>query len=311
MRIAMTSRTETPPQTPTQSRCKLAARRPGQPDTVVDVRGVKVGDGHTVLIAGPCAVEHEAQVMAAAHAVRAAGAHLLRGGAFKPRTSPYAFRGLGLEGLRLLARAREATGLPVVTEVLAPGDVEQVAAWADVLQIGARNMQNFLLLEEAGRSGKPVLLKRGLSATIEEWLLAAEYVLAQGNPNVILCERGIRTFETATRNTLDLNAVAVARRLSHLPVLADPSHGTGRRELVTPLALASVASGAQGLIIEVHPDPDNALSDGDQSLDPSQFASLAAQVMGVALAVGRPLLPRPAPARPPTQAELFATAVPA
>jgi 3-deoxy-7-phosphoheptulonate synthase len=199
----------------------------------------------------------------------------------------------------------------VVTEVLAPGDVATVAAWADMLQIGARNMQNFLLLEEVGRCGKPVLLKRGLSATIEEWLFAAEYILAQGNPDVVLCERGIRTFETATRNTLDLNAVAVARRLSHLPVLADPSHGTGRRELVTPLALASVAAGAQGLIIEVHPEPERALSDGEQSLDGAQFASLASQVAGVALAVGRPLLPRPATARPAAQVESFARAVPA
>jgi 3-deoxy-7-phosphoheptulonate synthase len=275
----------------TKSSYRLAARAARPHDTVVEVGGVAIGGGRLVLMAGPCAVESEEQLLRTAHSVRAAGAHLLRGGAFKPRTSPYSFRGLGVEGLRLLARARAETGLPVVTEVLAPGDVEVVARHTDMLQIGARNMQNFQLLEEAGRSRKPVLLKRGLSATVEEWLLAAEYVLAQGNPNVVLCERGIRTFETATRNTLDLNAVALARRLSHLPVIVDPSHGTGRRELVTPLALAGVAAGGQGLIIEVHPQPEQALSDGDQSLDCAGFAALSARVAPLAATLGCPLHP--------------------
>jgi 3-deoxy-7-phosphoheptulonate synthase len=240
-----------------------------------------------VVIAGPCAVESEAQIMATAFAVREAGAHMLRGGAFKPRSSPYTFRGLGEEGLRLLALARAETGLPIVTEVMTPTDVELVARYADVLQIGARNMQNFQLLEEAGRSGKPVLLKRGMSATIEEWLLSAEYIIAQGNPNVILCERGIRTFETATRNTMDLNAVALAKRRSHLPVIADPSHGTGKWYLVPPLALASLAAGADGVMIEVHPDPDRATSDGGQSLTCENFAALMPQMTALAGLLGR------------------------
>jgi 3-deoxy-7-phosphoheptulonate synthase len=224
-----------------------------------------------------------------ARAVRAAGATMLRGGAFKPRTSPYAFRGLGEEGLHMLATARAETGLPVVTEVMTPSDVDLVARYADVLQIGARNMQNYQLLEEAGRSGMPVLLKRGLSATFEEWLLSAEYVVAQGNPNVILCERGIRTFETATRNTMDLNAVALAKRRSHLPVIADPSHGTGKWYLVTPLALAAIAAGADGLIIEVHPDPDRARSDGSQSLNVENFGAMMRQLASVVAAMGRTL----------------------
>ncbi len=212
---------------------------------------------------------------------------MLRGGAFKPRTSPYSFRGLGERGLELLAQAREATGLPIVTEVMTPHDVALVSAYADVLQIGARNMQNYLLLEEAGRGSKAVMVKRGPGATIEEWLLAAEYVMAQGNPNVMLCERGIRTFETATRNTLDLNAVAFAKRVSHLPVIADPSHGTGKWHLVPSLSLASVACGADGLMIEVHHDPDRAISDGSQSLNLPNFAQLMEQVGAVAGAVGR------------------------
>lgn len=268
---------------------KLAGREFQRNDTVIEVNGVRIGGGEIVLMAGPCSVESEEQIITTARAVRDAGGHILRGGAFKPRTSPYAFRGLGREGLRLLAQARAETGLPIVTEVLAPAEVELVASYADILQIGARNMQNYLLLEEVGRCGKPVLLKRGLSATIEEWLLAAEYILAQGNRQVILCERGIRTFETATRNTLDLNAVALVRRLSHLPVIADPSHGTGMRELVHPLALASIAAGASGLILEVHPDPDRALSDGRQSLTCDGFAALVHQLKSLVQVLGRSL----------------------
>jgi 3-deoxy-7-phosphoheptulonate synthase len=268
---------------------KLASREFRAQDTVVDVRGVKVGGNACIIIAGPCSVESEEQILATARAARAAGATMLRGGAFKPRTSPYSFRGLGQQGLRLLALAREETGLPIVTEVMTPGDVELISYYADVLQVGARNMQNYQLLEEVGRTGRPVLLKRGLAATVEEWLLAAEYVLAQGNPNVILCERGIRTFETATRNTLDLNAVAVVKRLSHLPVLVDPSHGTGKRDLVAPLALAALAVGADGLILEIHPDPDHALSDGDQSLTCEHFTDLMPRLAALAAAVGREL----------------------
>lgn len=266
---------------------KLAGREFHPHDTVVDVRGVKVGDGSCVVIAGPCAVESEEQIMASARAVREAGASMLRGGAFKPRSSPYTFRGMGEDALKMLAQARDETGLPIVTEVMTPSDVELVTRYADVLQVGARNMQNYQLLEEVGRSGMPVLLKRGLSATIEEWLLSAEYVVAQGNPNVILCERGIRTFETATRNTMDLNAVAVAKRLSHLPIIADPSHGTGKWYLVPPLALAAVAAGADGLIIEVHPDPDRARSDGSQSLTPENFGALMPRITAVTNAIGR------------------------
>ncbi len=266
---------------------KLAAREFHPQDTIVQVGDLAIGGGSFVVIAGPCAVESEEQIMTTAFAVREAGAHMLRGGAFKPRSSPYTFRGLGEEGLRLLAQARAATGLPVVTEVMTPTDVDLVARYADVLQIGARNMQNFQLLEEAGRSGKPVLLKRGMSATIEEWLLSAEYIIAQGNPNVILCERGIRTFETATRNTMDLNAVALAKRRSHLPVIADPSHGTGKWYLAPPLALASLAAGADGVIIEVHPDPDRATSDGGQSLTCENFAALMPQMTALANVLGR------------------------
>lgn len=266
---------------------KLAAREFHPQDTIVQVGDLMIGGGSFVVIAGPCAVESEEQIMTTALAVREAGAHMLRGGAFKPRSSPYTFRGLGEEGLRLLAQARAETGLPVVTEVMTPTDVELVARYADVLQIGARNMQNFQLLEEVGRSGKPVLLKRGMSATIEEWLLSAEYIIAQGNPNVILCERGIRTFETATRNTMDLNAVALAKRRSHLPVIADPSHGTGKWYLASPLALASLAAGADGVMIEVHPDPDRATSDGGQSLTCENFAALMPHMTALANVLGR------------------------
>ncbi|MBA3947000.1 MAG: 3-deoxy-7-phosphoheptulonate synthase [Herpetosiphonaceae bacterium] len=268
---------------------KLASRAFHPQRTIVQVGNVAIGGDEIVVIAGPCSVESETQIVETARIVQAAGATLLRGGAYKPRTSPYAFRGMGVKGLELLALARAATGLPVVTEVMTPQDVEVVASYADMLQIGARNMQNYYLLEEAGRSGKPVMIKRGLSATIEEWLLSAEYVLAQGNPNVVLCERGIRTFETATRNTLDLNAVAYAKRLSHLPVLADPSHGTGKWHLVTPLSLASIAAGADGLILEVHPDPDRALSDGAQSLNPHNFQRLMNQLATIAPALSRTL----------------------
>ena len=269
---------------------KLAAREFHPHDTIVDVRGVKVGgNSGCVIIAGPCAVESEEQILASARAAREAGASMLRGGAFKPRSSPYTFRGMGEAALKLLAQARAETGLPIVTEVMTPTDVALVARYADVLQIGARNMQNYQLLEEVGRTGMPVLLKRGLSATIEEWLLSAEYVIAQGNPNVILCERGIRTFETATRNTMDLNAVALAKRRSHLPVIADPSHGTGKWYLVPPLALASLAAGADGLIMEIHPDPDRAKSDGGQSLTLENFANLMPRIAAVATAVGRTL----------------------
>ncbi|HEU4325469.1 MAG TPA: 3-deoxy-7-phosphoheptulonate synthase [Roseiflexaceae bacterium] len=269
---------------------KLSSREFHPHSSVVHVRGVPVGGSACVVIAGPCTVENEAQIVATARAVRAAGATMLRGGAFKPRTSPYSFRGHGEAGLRMLAQARAETGLPIVTEVMAPHDVELVARYADLLQIGARNMQNYQLLEEAGRSGLPVLLKRGLSATIDEWLFSAEYVLAQGNPNVILCERGIRTFETATRNTMDLNAVALAKRRSHLPVIADPSHGTGKWHLVAPISLAAIAAGADGLIIEVHPDPDKASSDGAQSLTLENFAALVPRVARVASAVDRHVL---------------------
>jgi 3-deoxy-7-phosphoheptulonate synthase len=266
---------------------KLVSREFHPQDTVVQVGDLAIGGGSFVVIAGPCAVESEEQIMTTAFAVREAGAHMLRGGAFKPRSSPYTFRGLGEEGLRLLAQARAETGLPVVTEVMTPTDVDLVARYADVLQIGARNMQNFQLLEEAGRSGKPVLLKRGMSATIEEWLLSAEYIIAQGNPNVILCERGIRTFETATRNTMDLNAVALAKRRSHLPVIADPSHGTGKWYLAPPLALASLAAGADGVMLEVHPDPDRATSDGGQSLTCENFAALMPHMTALANVLGR------------------------
>jgi len=252
---------------------KLAAREPGQNTTIIDVNGVKVGQG-LVVIAGPCSVETERQTIETAIAVKKAGAHMLRGGAFKPRTSPYAFQGLGLKGLKILDKARKETGLPVVTEVVDTRDVSWVGEYVDVLQIGARNMQNFSLLREVGKSGKPILLKRGMYSTLEEWLNCAEYILAEGNPNVILCERGIRTFETYTRNTLDLSMVPAVRRESHLPIFVDPSHGTGLRPLIEPMSLAAVAVGADGLEIEVHIDPASALSDKDQQLTIPMFESL-------------------------------------
>ena len=257
---------------------KLASREWQPKATVIDVGGVKIGGDEVAMMAGPCSVEGVEMLMETARHVAAHGAKILRGGAFKPRTSPYSFQGLGEEGLKMLARAREETGLKVITEVVTPGDVELVARYADILQIGTRNMQNYALLQEAGRSGHPVMLKRGMSSTIEEWLLAAEYLLSQGNRNVMLCERGIRTFEPATRFTLDINAVPLVRELSHLPVIVDPSQGTGRWSLVSPLSLAAVAAGANGLIVEVHPHPDDALSDGAQSLDFATFDRLMADL---------------------------------
>jgi 3-deoxy-7-phosphoheptulonate synthase len=268
-------------------RYKLPSREFHPEPTRFDVRGVAIGGDEVTIIAGPCSVETREQTLATARAVKAAGAGILRGGAFKPRTSPYEFRGLGEDGLQILAEARDETGMPIITEVLAPGDVDLVARYTDIFQIGARNCQNFLLLEEVGKTGIPVMLKRGMSVQIEEWLMAAEYIMAQGNPNVILCERGIRTFETFTRNTLDLNAVPVIKKLSHLPIFADPSHGTGKWYLVPAMALAAVAAGADGLMIEVHPNPDHAKSDGAQSLTFENFAKLVPQLDAVAQAVGR------------------------
>jgi 3-deoxy-7-phosphoheptulonate synthase len=252
----------------------LASRRMHPEPTVVEVRGVPVGGGTFVVIAGPCAVESQEQLMEAALAVKHAGADMLRGGAFKPRTSPYDFQGLGVEGLKMLAEARRVTGLPVVTEVLDTADVELVAEYADVIQVGARNMQNYSLLRRLASAPRPVLLKRSPCATIREWLLAAEYLLSGGNPRVILCERGIKTFETETRNTLDLAAVALVKELSHLPVIADPSHATGSRALVPPMSRAALAAGADGLMVEVHPQPERALCDGRQALTPEDFGSL-------------------------------------
>jgi len=257
---------------------KLASREWKTRDTVIRIGDVSIGGDEVVMMAGPCSVEGVEMLMETARHVASQGAKILRGGAFKPRTSPYSFQGLGEDGLKMLARAREETGLKVITEVVTPGDVELVTRYADILQIGTRNMQNYTLLQEAGRSGHPVMLKRGMSSTIEEWLLAAEYLLSQGNRNVMLCERGIRTFEPATRFTLDINAVPLVRELSHLPVIVDPSQGTGRWSLVSPLALASVAAGANGLIVEVHPHPDDALSDGAQSLDFPTFDRLMADL---------------------------------
>ncbi|MDT8436840.1 MAG: 3-deoxy-7-phosphoheptulonate synthase [Gemmatimonadota bacterium] len=273
-------RTDLPPYT-------MVARQQRPDGSRIRIDEVTVGGPEIVVMAGPCSVESRDGLLAAARAVAAGGARILRGGAFKPRSSPYSFQGLGERGLELLAEAREETGLPVVTEVVAAEDVELVASRADVLQIGARNMQNFRLLSAVGEQRRAVLLKRGLMATLEELLLAAEYVVSAGNPNVLLCERGIRTFETATRNTLDLAAVPVLRERTHLPVIVDPSHAAGRREWVPSLALAAVAAGADGLIVEVHPDPDRALSDGRQSLTPEAFAAMMDAVGAVARAVGR------------------------
>jgi 3-deoxy-7-phosphoheptulonate synthase len=268
---------------------RLAHRLFRPEGSVVAIGDVPVGGNGLVLMAGPCAVESEAQLLAAAQGVREGGAHILRGGAFKPRTSPYSFQGLGREGLRLLAAARAATGMPVVTEVMEPSEVEAVAEAADCLQVGARNMQNTPLLRAVGQSDRPVLLKRGLAATVDEWLQAAEYILAQGNERVILCERGLRGFDGHTRFLLDVSAVPVARRLTHLPIIVDPSHAAGDRELVPALARAAIAAGADGLIVEVHPTPDTALSDGPQALTPTAFAHLVEEVSAVGAALGRPL----------------------
>ena len=268
---------------------KLVSREVKQEDTVVDVGGVAVGGSAFVLAAGPCAVESVEQTVAIARAVKKGGAHLLRGGAFKPRTSPYSFQGLGEEGLRILATAREETGLPVVTEALDVESVDLVERYADAIQVGARNMQNFSLLRRVGRARKPVLLKRGLSATLEEFLMSAEYVLSEGNYSVILCERGVRTFSDFSRNTLDLSVVPAVKKMSHLPIIVDPSHGTGRRENVAPLSRAAAAVGADGLMVEVHNDPDRALSDGAQSITPEMFASLVDDLRRITGVVGRRL----------------------
>ena len=268
-------------------RAVLAARDVTRDRTEVMLGRAALGSDTLALIAGPCSVEDRDQIQTCARFVAAYGATALRGGAFKPRTSPYAFQGFGHEALEMLAQAGRASGLPVVTEVMEPGEVQPMAPLVDCFQIGARSMQNFPLLKEVGRAGKPVLLKRGPSATVKEFILAAEYILLEGNPNVILCERGIRTFETATRNTLDLNAVPVLKAQTHLPVIVDPSHGTGRRDAVIPMARAAVAAGADGLLVEVHPDPERALSDGDQSLTLAQFRDLVEEITPVAEAVGR------------------------
>lgn len=253
---------------------KLVSREFSAADTVINIGDVSIGGGNTVVMAGPCTIESREQLLKTAAAVKQAGAGILRGGAFKPRTSPYSFRGMGEEGLKILADVGAETRLKVVTEAMTPGHVEVVARYADILQIGTRNMQNYQLLEEVGQTGKPCVLKRGMSATIEEWLLSAEYIMGKGNKQVMLCERGIRTFETATRNTLDISAIPMAKRMTHLPVICDPSHATGKWYLVQPMALAALAAGADGLLIEVHPDPDHALSDGAQSLTLENFSTL-------------------------------------
>jgi 3-deoxy-7-phosphoheptulonate synthase len=277
---------------------KLASREFHPENTIVEVPAacvsagkVPIGSSSIVMMAGPCTVETEKQLMTTAEAVRRQGAVILRGGAFKPSTSPYSFRGLGEPGLKLLAKARDEFGMAVVTEVMTPADVELVSSYADILQIGTRNMLNYILLDAVSKTDKPVLLKRGMSATFEEWLLAAEYIL-QGNPNVILCERGIRTFEKMTRNTMDISAIPLVKRLSHLPIIADPSQGTGRRDLVTPLSLAAIAAGTDGLLIEVHPNPDEALKDGAQSQTLEQFSQLMPTARAVAAAIGRDFITR-------------------
>jgi len=272
---------------------KLASRTFKQEDTVFNVGDVRIGGDEVIVMAGPCSAENEAQVNATAAAVKRAGAKVLRGGAFKPRSSPYSFQGLGEEGLRMLRSAASTHDLKLVTEVMDISQIEVIDRYADIFQVGARNMQNFTLLRELGRTRKTILLKRGISATIEEWLLSAEYVLAGGNTQVILCERGIRTFETSTRNTLDISAIPIVKQLSHLPVFVDPSHGTGRRDKVAPMARAAVAAGADGLLIEVHCDPDKAMSDGAQSLFPGQFDRLMAELRIIAPAIGRSICLEP------------------
>lgn len=276
---------------------KLASREFHPENTIIDIpvpcvagNTVHIGDGSMVMMAGPCTVESEEQLMKTAAAVRREGAVILRGGAFKPSTSPYGFRGMGEQGLKLLAKARAEFGMAIITEVMTPSDVPLVCEYADILQVGTRNMQNYMLLDEVGRSNKPVMLKRGMSASFEEWLLAAEYILSQGNSNVMLCERGIRTFERETRNTMDLSAIPVIKHLSHLPIIADPSQGTGHRHLVPPMSLAAVSAGADGLLIEVHPNPDEALKDGAQSLTIEQFRALMPEISAVAQALKRDLV---------------------
>ena len=266
---------------------KLASRTFKSEPTVVKIGDVRIGGDEVIVMAGPCSAESEQQVQSAATAVRRAGAKIFRGGAFKPRSSPYSFQGLGEEGLRLLRDASNAESMALVSEVMDVSQIDVIERYCDIFQVGARNMQNFTLLRELGHRRKPVLLKRGISATIEEWLLSAEYILSGGNTDVILCERGIRTFETATRNTFDVSAIAMVKKLSHLPVVADPSHGAGRRDMVAPLARAAVAAGADGLIVEVHCDPDHALSDGAQSMFPAQFDRLMAELRIIAPAIGR------------------------
>lgn len=274
-RLVSSSRPDDVDDLPTSAAPYRLASRDHHPEkSVVRVGDLRIGAGRPVIIAGPCSVESEAQIIESALAARDAGAQLLRGGVFKPRTSPYSFQGLGLDGLPLLARARAESGLPVVTEVMEPGLVGQVAEVADVLQIGSRNMQNFPLLRAAGHASRPVLLKRGFAATIEEWLLAAEYILSEGNPNVMLCERGVRSFDPSTRNLLDLGCVPLLASLTHLPVLVDPSHGVGRADLVEPMGVAAIAAGADGLLVEMHPRPDEALSDADQAITPATLRTL-------------------------------------
>ncbi len=274
---------------PIKTAYKLAHIAANPTGTKVKVGNVVFGSyGAPPVIAGPCSVENEEQIIEAAKAAKASGAVMLRGGAFKPRTSPYTFQGLGPQGLRMLARAREITGLPVVTEVMEPGMVDAVAAFADMLQIGARNMQNYSLLIAAGHSGKPILLKRGPSSTLDEWLSAAEYILAAGNPNVVLCERGLRGFDNHTRNIFDVTAIPALHSLTHLPVVADPSHGTGKRSFVTPMALAAAAAGADGLILEMHPRPDEAMSDADQTISPDTLRDIVQKIRAIHIALGRP-----------------------
>ncbi len=274
---------------PLPPKIRLAIKHEDVQNTIIKVDGVSIGGDQVVVMAGPCSVESEEQMLLAAHAVKEAGGQILRGGAFKPRSNPYSFQGLGKEGLELLAEARDQTGLPIITEVMSSEDVELVEAYADILQIGARNMQNFPLLKRVGRTTKPVMLKRGMSATINEWLGCAEYILSEGNPDVILCERGIRTFEQITRNTLDISAAPIIHQLSHLPVIVDPSHGTGTRSLVKPMAMAAIAAGADGVMIEVHPHPDEALCDGGQSLSPEEFMDVMTSIKPIVAAVNRRL----------------------
>ena len=274
---------------PIPKKIRLAVKNDEIQRTIIKVNGTNIGGEHVAVMAGPCSVESEEQMIQAAHAVKDAGAQILRGGAFKPRTLPYSFQGLGEKGLELLALARKETGLPIITEVMSTEDVDLVEGYADILQIGARNMQNFSLLKKVGRASKPVMLKRGMSATFNEWLGCAEYILSEGNPDVILCERGIRTFEQITRNTLDISAAPIIHQISHLPIIIDPSHGTGVRSLVEPMAKAAIAAGADGVMIEVHPNPEEALCDGAQSLSPEEFKNVMRGIEPIIKAVNRRL----------------------